>query len=168
MTSDLVITLNTPAETEALARRVAVVLGQGDVLLLQGEIGAGKSHFARSAIDERLSLVGAAEDIPSPTFTLVQVYHAGTLEIWHCDLYRLSDPDEAAELGLQEAFDSALCFVEWPERLGPDAPQGATWLRFSFGDEEQTRRLIVQTEDARIAKAFQTHMPTSTGREVTA
>ena len=84
-------------------------LGAGDVLLLEGPIGAGKTAFARALIAARLAAAGApAEDIPSPTFTLVQTYLAGPLEIWHADLYRLSHPDEAAELGLEHPVDRPL------------------------------------------------------------
>ena len=90
------------------------LLRAGDCVLLEGPIGAGKTHFCRALIRARL---GREEDVPSPTFTLVQTYDAD-VEIWHADLYRLSHPDEALELGLEDAFASAICLVEWPERLG--------------------------------------------------
>ena len=113
--------------TDALARSLAPLLGTGDVLLLEGQIGAGKTALARSLIHAFLP----SEDVPSPTFTLVQVYEAPDFDIWHADLYRLSSPDEAVELGLTEAFDTALCLVEWPEKLGRDRPESALTLRFS-------------------------------------
>jgi tRNA threonylcarbamoyladenosine biosynthesis protein TsaE len=120
------INLPSPEATETLARRLAPCLGAGDVLLLEGEIGAGKTHFARALIRALLERARAPEeDIPSPTFTLVQTYVAGALEIWHADLYRLSDPQEIEELGLIAAFDMSLCIVEWPDRLGPLAPPDA-------------------------------------------
>jgi tRNA threonylcarbamoyladenosine biosynthesis protein TsaE len=106
-------------------------LRAGDCLLLEGQIGAGKSHFARAFIQARL---GRAEDVPSPTFTLVQSYQAD-VEIWHADLYRLSHPDEVLELGLEEAFDSAICLIEWPDRLGSLLPKGAMRLRFTLEGE---------------------------------
>ncbi|SOC06620.1 tRNA (adenosine(37)-N6)-threonylcarbamoyltransferase complex ATPase subunit type 1 TsaE [Rhodobacter maris] len=114
--------------TARLGRWFAACLGPGDVLLLDGPIGAGKTHFARALIRAR---IGAAEDVPSPTFTLVQSYGADP-EIWHADLYRLSHPDEAIELGLEEAFETAICLIEWPERLGALAPETALTLRFSL------------------------------------
>lgn len=120
-----------PDETDALARALAPRLGAGDVLLLDGQIGAGKSQFARALI--RFFLPG--QEVPSPTFTLVQTYEAPDFDIWHADLYRLSHPDEALELGLVDAFDEALCLVEWPDRLGPDRPRMALTLRFSVPDE---------------------------------
>lgn len=117
--------------TSRLGRWFAERLNAGDCLLLNGPIGAGKSHFARALIQARL---GRLEDVPSPTFTLVQTYQAD-VEIWHADLYRLSHPDEVLELGLEGAFDSAICLIEWPERLGRNAPTGALTLRFAPMDE---------------------------------
>lgn len=117
--------LKSADETAAMAKQVSKVLQAGDVLLLEGSLGAGKSHFARTAIQERL---GYAEDVPSPTFTLVQVYEAEGLEIWHCDLYRLTDPESALELGLDEAFDTAACLIEWPSRLEGMVPRDAVTL----------------------------------------
>ncbi|MEY3532094.1 MAG: hypothetical protein RI979_118 [Pseudomonadota bacterium] len=117
--------------TVRLGQWFAARLQAGDCLLLEGQIGAGKSHFARAFIQARL---GRAEDVPSPTFTLVQSYQAD-VEIWHADLYRLSHPDEVLELGLEEAFDSAICLIEWPDRLGSLLPKGAMRLRFALEGE---------------------------------
>lgn len=116
--------------TTRLARWLAPRLVAGDCILLQGEIGAGKSHFARALIEARLAVQGLSEKVPSPTFTLVQTYDDGLAEIWHTDLYRLNGPADIDELGLWEAFDSAICLVEWPDRLGPYAPKNA--LRFKL------------------------------------
>lgn len=117
--------------TSALAAQIANHLKPGDTLLLEGQIGAGKSAFARALIRARL---GRLEDVPSPTFTLVQTYEDNAGDIWHCDLYRLTHPDEALELGLDEAFDTAICLIEWPDRLGDIVPQTALTLAFSAQD----------------------------------
>ncbi|KJZ19517.1 ATP-binding protein [Loktanella sp. S4079] len=124
-------TLPDEADTAALAHRIAPILRPGDVLLLSGEIGAGKSAFSRALIRARL---GRMEDVPSPTFTLVQTYEAPDGDIWHCDLYRLTHADEVFELGLDEAFTHAICLIEWPDRLGDDAPRNALSLSFSAGE----------------------------------
>lgn len=138
------IRLHDEAATRGLAGALAPILGPGDVLLLEGPIGAGKTAFARALIAARLEAAGAEpEDIPSPTFTLVQTYIAGPLEIWHADLYRLTHPDEATELGLEEACETALCLIEWPDRLGAATPAGALRLTFAPGPAETARRLTL-------------------------
>jgi tRNA threonylcarbamoyladenosine biosynthesis protein TsaE len=126
------IDLPTADDTAACALQLAPKLGAGDCILLEGNLGVGKTHFARSLIQRRLAEFGKIEDVPSPTYTLVQTYHAGPLEIWHADLYRLGSADELVELGLEEAFGSALVLIEWPERLGDMAPADALWLRFEM------------------------------------
>lgn len=117
--------------TRQLAADFAGLLKPGDVLLLEGEIGAGKSTFARALIRSRL---GRAEDVPSPTFTIVQTYPDAAGDIWHCDLYRLTSPEEAWELGLDDAFEEAICLIEWPDRLGQERPAKALTLTFAAGD----------------------------------
>lgn len=116
------LTLATPAATAALARAIAPHLAAGDTLGLTGDLGAGKSHLARALIAARLAALGRAEDIPSPSYTLVQTYDLGDVELWHADLYRLGDPDEIAELGLEDAFGRAITVVEWADRLGSALP----------------------------------------------
>lgn len=125
---------------------MARVLGPGDVLLLGGGVGAGKTHFARALIQSRLPV---AEDVPSPTYTLVQSYAGPTCEIWHADLYRLGDPAEVMELGLTEAFETAICLVEWPDRLGDLAPGRALTLDLAPGREDDTRVLTLSWCDPR-------------------
>ncbi len=137
------IDLQTPEATAALARWFAPRLLPGDVLLIAGQIGAGKSHFCRSLIQDRLAAEGRMEDVPSPTYTLVQVYDTNGGEIWHSDLYRLTSPDEAIELGLEDAFDQAICLVEWPDRLGPLQPEKALLLHFSACSDGDARVLAV-------------------------
>lgn len=123
------------AATERLGRILAAHLRPGDTILLAGTIGAGKTHLARALIRARLD---APEDVPSPSFTLVQTYDAPGGAIWHADLYRLSHPDEVAELGLEAAFDTAICLVEWPDRLGRATPPGAMTL--TLAPEGEGRR----------------------------
>ena len=111
--------------TAALAARIAPHLGAGDTLLLSGDLGAGKTHFARALIHALQAAAGQPpEDVPSPSFTLVQTYRAGPLEIWHADLYRLGDPREVDELGLLDN-PAAIVLVEWAERA-PEIAAAAT------------------------------------------
>lgn len=123
------------AATEALACRIAPLLVPGDTILLAGEIGAGKSTFARALIKTRLHEIGRDEDVPSPTYTLVQTYEVARGEIWHCDLYRLNDSDEILDLGLEEAFEHAVCLIEWPDRLGSLTPPNALRVELTATDD---------------------------------
>ena len=123
--------LSSPDETAALAEWLAPLLVAGDVVLLDGPIGAGKSHFCRALIQARLAAEDMHEDVPSPTFTLVQVYDLTDVSIWHADLYRLSSPQQAQELGLEEAFAEAITLIEWPDRLGEMVPKTALTLHIT-------------------------------------
>ncbi len=131
-------------DTQDLALRLAAIVGVADVILLEGDIGAGKSLFARTMIQE---LLAEPEDVPSPTFTLVQIYDAPDFEIWHSDLYRLTSPDEVVELGLTEAFETALCLVEWPDRLAELTPADALKIQFELGKDEGQRQITLHWTD---------------------
>jgi len=123
-------------QTSLLAVAFASHLSAGSVILLHGPVGAGKTHFARQLILTCLAKIGTSEDVPSPTFTLVQTYDIGRSEIWHADLYRLSDPSEVYELGLEAAFETAICLIEWPDRLGEATPEGALNLTFDISNDD--------------------------------
>ena len=145
------LTLTSPDETARLAIHIAGALRPGDCLLLEGPIGAGKSHFARSLIQH---LLGYAEDVPSPTFTLVQTYDIANAELWHADLYRLSALEEIEELGLTEAFDDAICLIEWPDRLAELTPYHALHLALALetdlaSEHEDRRHLTLTWSDAK-------------------
>lgn len=143
------LTLHLAAEhdTSAFGQRLAALLRAGDVVALTGDIGTGKSTLARALIKARLAPLGLDEDIPSPSFTLVQTYQAGDLDIWHCDLYRLSHPDEVLELGLDDAFDTATTLIEWPDRLGDDLPARALHLTLTLRPEGEGRTLTLHWSD---------------------
>ena len=114
------IALPDAAATQALGVRLGALLAAGDIVCLIGGLGAGKTTLARGAIS---AWAGAEEEAPSPTYTLVQTYEGPGGELWHCDLYRLKRPEDAFELGLEDAFASAASLIEWPERLGAALPR---------------------------------------------
>jgi tRNA threonylcarbamoyl adenosine modification protein YjeE len=148
----LTLFLPDQAATEALGHHLAPLLMAGDVVLLSGEIGAGKSCFARAVIRRRL---GAATEVPSPTYTLVQTYDGDdSTAIWHADLYRISGADEVIELGLLDAADTAICLVEWPDRAGDVWP--ATALRLAFAPQDDGR-VVQMTGNARLMAGLRRH-----------
>lgn len=144
------ILLPSDADTDRLGQVMAPCLTNGDCLLLSGTLGAGKSHLARAIIRERLDRF---EDVPSPTFTLVQTYDSPSGEIWHADLYRLTHPDEVFELGLMDAFNSAICLVEWPDRLGRYAPPDAISVHLHLLEKGRKAELSFEGR-ADLAKAL--------------
>lgn len=112
--------------------RLGAWLRPGHIVLLEGPVGAGKSHIARAAIR---AILGEETEVPSPTFTLVQTYETPDSEIWHADLYRLTDPAEVFELGLFDAMGRDIVLIEWPDRLGRERPNDAITISISYKDE---------------------------------
>jgi tRNA threonylcarbamoyladenosine biosynthesis protein TsaE len=128
-----------PAETASAGQALAEVLRAGDIIALSGDLGAGKTSLARGL----LAGLGLVEDAPSPSFAIVIPYDLPEvrLPVWHVDLYRLDDPDEIEELGLDEALSNGALIIEWPERMGtrlwPEA------LLLHLNPEGSGRRLTV-------------------------
>ncbi|TVR97385.1 MAG: tRNA (adenosine(37)-N6)-threonylcarbamoyltransferase complex ATPase subunit type 1 TsaE [Rhodospirillales bacterium] len=136
----LTVALADPAATETLARRIAPLAVRRDVLALWGGLGTGKTVFARALIRAR---TGRDEDVPSPTFTLVQTYplpFPADCVIYHFDLYRITGPDEAWDLGFDEALALGISLIEWPDRLGDLLPQDRLDIRFER-DRAGTNRI---------------------------
>ncbi|MEM7470290.1 MAG: tRNA (adenosine(37)-N6)-threonylcarbamoyltransferase complex ATPase subunit type 1 TsaE [Pseudomonadota bacterium] len=141
-TPPLELTLPNLDATKRLAAELATCAQPGLVVLLDGPVGAGKTTLARHTIQTLLSRAGRMEDVPSPTFTIVQTYEASSIEVWHADLYRLTSTDELAELGLDTAFDTAFCLIEWPDRLGSEAPDHLS-IMLGYGETEGTRHATI-------------------------
>lgn len=114
------LTFELPGEagTLALGRALAGRLERGDVVALHGGLGAGKTTLVRGLVQ---ALLGEDEEVPSPTYTLVQTYEGPAFPLWHFDLYRLEDPDGVAELGWDETLEG-VALIEWPERAGRHLP----------------------------------------------
>jgi tRNA threonylcarbamoyladenosine biosynthesis protein TsaE len=135
-----------PEATAELAECLGSMLSPGDTILLSGPVGAGKTHFARHLIH---ALLEVPEHVPSPTFTLVQTYDTRAGPLWHVDLYRIGSVQEIEELGLLDAFDTAICLVEWPDRLGDLRPAQALALDLRDGATDEARIIAADWTDPR-------------------
>lgn len=135
--------------TEDLAVQVARISQKGDVFLLFGTLGVGKSVFARAFVQALCD----AKEVPSPTFTLVQTYSAPDFEIYHFDLYRLKDPEEIWELNMEEALFGAVCLIEWPEKMGPYMPKNAVKISI-LSTSENARSVEIECDDEEKQKRF--------------
>ena len=131
-------TFSDQTAVERFACELAGRLDAGDTLVFRGEIGAGKSVFCRSIIS---TLLPEPEDIPSPTFTIIQTYDTPNFEIWHCDLYRLTDISQTDELGVEMGYETALCLIEWPEILDTTVPDSALDIKIEEGEQENERHI---------------------------
>lgn len=129
------------AETADLARKLAQITKRGDVWALNGTLGAGKSVFARAFIQSLTN----AEEVPSPTFTLVQSYWAGDFDIYHYDLYRLERAMDIFELGVEDAFFSGVSLVEWPEKMESFAPRNMWQVNIEINGD--ARKITISSED---------------------
>jgi tRNA threonylcarbamoyladenosine biosynthesis protein TsaE len=136
----ILVDLPDEAATAALAARVAALAVPGDIIALNGDLGAGKTSFARAFIR---ACGDPDEEVPSPTFTLVQMYESDAGAIWHFDLYRLDSGNEAWELGIEDAFATGISLIEWPDRLGPLLPAHRLEITLDFGDVPQARRAVL-------------------------
>lgn len=134
------ITTHTEEETSAYAQKFAAQIKAGDIVAMHGDLGMGKSVFCRSVI--RTLCDDTALVVPSPTFTLVQIYDCAQTPVWHFDLYRLSDPDEVYELGWEEALADGIILIEWPERLGGLLPSSCINVTLSGTSEAPNQRTI--------------------------
>ena len=122
-------TSNSAEETEAIGRQFATGLGAGDIVALQGELGAGKTHVIKGIV----AGLGSAAAVTSPTFTLVHEYSGGRLPVYHFDFFRLEDARSAARLGLDDYFfGEGVSLVEWADRFPELLPAAARWMRMEI------------------------------------
>jgi len=126
------------AATAELGAQIAAALKSGDAVALAGDLGAGKTTLARAV----LRALGIGEDIPSPTFTLVQHYEAPRLNIDHFDLYRIEDESEVEQLGLDDALQAGAALIEWPERAGVRLPPDVLRIELEIAGAHSRRAIV--------------------------
>ena len=123
---------NSAAETEQFGREFARKIDKGSVVGLQGELGAGKTHFVKGFV----AGLGSAAEVTSPTFTLVHEYTDGRLPIYHFDFFRIEDRQSVARLGLDDYFfGSGVSVIEWADRFPDFVPERALWINFEIKSE---------------------------------
>lgn len=129
-----------PEETVTLGKKYAAELSPGDVICLQGELGAGKTHFVKGMAE---ALGVPQSDVHSPTFTLINEYVSDP-PLYHFDCYRMESPREALEIGAEEYFyGDGICVIEWPERIASLIPSEAIWISIEVPDKE-TRKFVIR------------------------
>ena len=139
--------------TKGLGARIAAALQVGDLVALEGDLGAGKTTLARAILES----LGVTEPVPSPTFTLLQEYETPRLTVRHFDLYRLEKPSEILELGLDDALLDGAALVEWPERAKGFLPDDQLHIALSIDPDGRRARLSGQVRWHKVL-AEQTHV----------
>ena len=128
------------AQLTAFAAEVALILVPGDVVYLCGELGTGKTTFARAIIQQR----GSADSVTSPTFTLIETYHLGDVSVAHLDLYRIESEAEIEVIGLRDYLDGSwVCLIEWPDRAPGALPNPDLTIDMTY--EEEGRSAVLKT-----------------------
>jgi len=129
-------------EMNKISASIAAISKVGQTITLSGELGVGKTTFARAFIKK---LSPSVDNIPSPTFTLLQTYSSEVGEIWHFDLYRLKHSIEVIELGIEEAFSDGITLIEWPEIIESYLPSNRIDIKIIYGKTENERQVIIKS-----------------------
>ena len=127
------------ADTKQLAKKLAAKLKPKDVVVLTGELGSGKTKFTEGF----LSYFGLENEISSPTFTIVNEYKKNDLNIYHFDVYRLSDSSEFYEIGGEEYFENGICLIEWGELIEDALPNDYIHITFKKDDKNENNRILI-------------------------
>ena len=134
---------NNESDTKALARKIADIAKIGDIFALYGTLGMGKSVFSRAFIQH----LSNASEVPSPTFTLLQLYECKKFDIYHYDMYRIKSPEEIFELGIEDAFYSGVSLIEWPEKIEKYLPSNVIKIQFN-PTGENSRQILISSENS--------------------
>ncbi|MBR3163520.1 MAG: tRNA (adenosine(37)-N6)-threonylcarbamoyltransferase complex ATPase subunit type 1 TsaE [Clostridia bacterium] len=129
---------NSEHDTKAFAKKMASKLGKGDVIVLTGELGAGKTKFTEGF----LSYFGLEDEISSPTFTIVNEYKNDKATIYHFDVYRLENSDEFYAIGGDEYFEKGICIIEWGETIEDALPKNYIKISFDKDNQNEDKRIL--------------------------
>ncbi|PYJ91316.1 MAG: tRNA (adenosine(37)-N6)-threonylcarbamoyltransferase complex ATPase subunit type 1 TsaE [Verrucomicrobia bacterium] len=131
---------NSPAETQAIGRRLAEDVGAGSALALTGDLGSGKTVFVKGLVVG----LGSSTDVTSPTFTILHEYRGGRVTVYHFDFFRLEDRQSVARLGLDDYFfGDGVSVIEWADRFPEFIPEQARWILFEIKSQNQ-RAITIQ------------------------
>ena len=131
-------TSNDPSETIGIAKRLASKLNKKDIIVLTGDLGAGKTKFTEGF----LSYVGLENEISSPTFTIVNEYNSNDINIFHFDVYRLKDSSEFYEIGGEEYFEKGICIIEWGELISDVLPNDYIEIQIKKDLDDENKRIL--------------------------
>ena len=141
MLDSLAFTLSDLAQTRRFAYCLSQFMAPGRIFSISGPLGAGKSELARGMVT---AVCGPQDDIPSPTFTIVQPYLSDAgFEVWHMDLYRLETAEQALALGIEDAFYECCCLIEWPDKLQELLPEDQIRIDLAMGSDSKARVLAL-------------------------
>ena len=133
-------------ETKKIANSLAKLLQKGDIIILSGDLGAGKTKFTEGI----LSFFGLEDEISSPTFNIVNEYKTNNINLYHFDIYRLEDIDEFYEIGGEEYFEKGICIIEWGELLNPILPKDYILIKIEPVENNINSRLFtIQSHDSK-------------------
>lgn len=151
--TELLLSIHTHSvdETAQFAAMIAFGCRQGDCILLRGDLGTGKTAFARGFI----SSLCPGVQVTSPTFTLVQTYDAKDSTVWHFDLYRLEKADEVYETGIEDALRDGIMLIEWPDIISQILPVDALEVQIAYRKNENDRLISVRSADMRWKPLFE-------------
>jgi tRNA threonylcarbamoyladenosine biosynthesis protein TsaE len=134
------INIDSLASLKTLAGKIASLANIGDIILLKGELGSGKTSFAKYFIN---SISKHDQNVTSPTFNILQIYDCENFSAWHYDFYRIETEEEIVNLGLDDAFSNGVSIIEWPEKIRSFLPQASLEIHFSFTEKHNSRLLTI-------------------------